>query len=397
MTTPTFVGSNFVDISSSGFTVPAVSGVQADDFQIIIVGVGTSSETVTTPSGWTLAGSLTNSGGGDSFSMWVYVSTTVTGAQAFTKSGSRGSMAVRVAYRDHGDAQASSYSIVATGPSTSHAISARTVDANDSLVIGAVQTDSTVGMTFTPPSGWTERVDRFNTNEDQAIIVADIAAAAGTVNGTFTSSGSDHALTFAMVLAPGGGPKNVPVGRTQSNETAQPITARKNPLFVAVGRATETDQARNITGNIVRYIAVGRATETDTAPSVGQPVPVKVRLSTVWLNDLGNVSDYIVFENLAAMTVNKAVTGDVRRLAGGRRRLVRRKGKAYTHTLTLDHCDAGQRAWLDAHVGQVICIRDDRGRKVFGVYAQSDVTEHKYSDELGTVQIAVREVFHAET
>lgn len=94
-----------------------------------------------------------------------------------------------------------------------------------------------------------------------------------------------------------------------------------------------------------------------------------VTLTEVWLNSAANPADSLSFEY--AGDAIKSTTGervDVRQLAN-RRRLIRRGARSYVSvSLTLPWCTADQVAWLFAHVGELVCLRDHVGSKVYGVF-----------------------------
>lgn len=199
-TPPEFVGSTAITSgTTSSLATQPPTGVQAGDFQLVIIGIGTASESITgVPAGWTQVATLPNDGG-DSFSTHVFASTTDTGVATFTRDGARGAQVVRLAWR--GQAGFGTGHIQATS-GTSHAIVTETTTTGNSWVIGVVHTDGTGGMSFTPPAGWTERYDFVTSSEEsQAITVADFEQASpGPVAGSFTSSASDDANVFSIVL-----------------------------------------------------------------------------------------------------------------------------------------------------------------------------------------------------
>ena len=87
------------------------------------------------------------------------------------------------------------------GTGTDHATPPVTPSQVDSLVIGGAGVDVSGTVTFTPPAGWTERVDTA-TGSAMSITIADFTSEAVTTSGTFVVSAADEALTFAVVLNP---------------------------------------------------------------------------------------------------------------------------------------------------------------------------------------------------
>jgi hypothetical protein len=89
---------------------------------------------------------------------------------------------------------------------TARATPSVTPPVGDYWVVGGVtnETDATTAMTFTPPTGWTERVDAATTTTPKfSNTVADVAVTGGAAtSGSFTMSASDEALSWALVLGP---------------------------------------------------------------------------------------------------------------------------------------------------------------------------------------------------
>lgn len=95
-----------------------------------------------------------------------------------------------------------------------------------------------------------------------------------------------------------------------------------------------------------------------------------VELSAIWLNDAEDPSDYQTFVYAGeAIQVNTTADVDARKLIG-RRRLVRTgsSAPAESWSASLPRCTPSQVAWLRAHVGVLVCVRDHVGTKVFGFY-----------------------------
>ncbi len=120
-----------------------------------------------------------------------------------------------------------------------------------------------------------------------------------------------------------------------------------------------------------------------------------VVLDTVWLNAAANPSDYASFPLMAALTVTTAKAGEVRQYAGGRTRLVVKAGTPRTIALDLPELDRTQVTWLEGHVGQVVCVRDDRGRKIWAAYLTAGVDETQ-GDTTGGASITLVEVSFTE-
>jgi hypothetical protein len=64
--------------------------------------------------------------------------------------------------------------------------------------------------------------------------------------------------------------------------------------------------------------------------------------------------------------------------------------------LVLRACDREKVAWLEGHVGELMCARDDRGRKVYGLYSKVETGEYRTEPELGDIALDFVEVSHDE-
>lgn len=121
-----------------------------------------------------------------------------------------------------------------------------------------------------------------------------------------------------------------------------------------------------------------------------------VDLRTLWLNLASDPSQAASFPYMSALTWTKEQPGEVRRYANGRLRVVRRAGKPKSADVALPGCDRAQVDWLEEHVGRVVCVRDDRGRKVFGVYLAVAVTELSLPRGRADVSLSLAEVTYSE-
>lgn len=122
---------------------------------------------------------------------------------------------------------------------------------------------------------------------------------------------------------------------------------------------------------------------------------VTVSLKTVWLNLAADPSDYVSLPTMSALSVNTEQPGEVRRMANGRLRLVKRAGQARSASVDIEGATRTEVEWLEDHVGDLVCVRDDRGRKFFGVYMSVDADEIRANDYAG-VSLALVEVTHSE-
>lgn len=106
-----------------------------------------------------------------------------------------------------------------------------------------------------------------------------------------------------------------------------------------------------------------------------------VTLRTLWLNDADDLSDYRSFNLMAKMSVTTQKPAEVRRMAGGRRRVVTRDGTAREFDVDLPNLTRAQVEWLEDHLGRVLLVRDDRGRKMYGAYFALPDDAHAYDVE----------------
>lgn len=121
-----------------------------------------------------------------------------------------------------------------------------------------------------------------------------------------------------------------------------------------------------------------------------------VTLTALWLNLATNTADYQAFQNPVALVVKTTKDGSVRKLANGRLRAVLGTAKPRVFETQLELCTRTQIDWLEAHVGDLVCVRDDRGRKVYGTYFEVPVTENVFRSDYGDVALVITETTHSE-
>lgn len=109
-----------------------------------------------------------------------------------------------------------------------------------------------------------------------------------------------------------------------------------------------------------------------------------------------NSANAVTFQNATALKATKSVDGTVRKLANGRYRAVVRDGSRRTYELALQLCDRNQIDWLEDHVGAVVLVRDDRGRKVYATYFEVPVQELTFRTDYGDVTLTITEITHKE-
>ena len=98
---------------------------------------------------------------------------------------------------------------------------------------------------------------------------------------------------------------------------------------------------------------------------------------------------------MSALEVDTVQPGEVRTYAGGRLRLVTTAGIARTATVTIVEASRDQINWLQSVTGQLVLIRDDRGRKIWGTFLNPKVTENQHNS-YGDVTLIVNEITYSE-
>ena len=122
----------------------------------------------------------------------------------------------------------------------------------------------------------------------------------------------------------------------------------------------------------------------------------RVDLGAIFLNDMADPSDFLRLVYVRSFSKKHGAVGEVRRFAGGRTRLIRRAGRDVSWQLTFGTTTPDQKAWLVEHAGRLLCIRDDRGGKVFGTYLSVPWDERTWSMDAENVQLDFVELTHSE-
>lgn len=120
-----------------------------------------------------------------------------------------------------------------------------------------------------------------------------------------------------------------------------------------------------------------------------------VNLRTVWLASVTDPTDVRAFRFMSSLTESVSQTTRIQDTASGGRRVIRTAGRDGLWTITLPACDADQMAWLNAHLGETLCARDDRGNKIFGLYS-SVKEEMKSLRNEGDTSLDFDEVTYSE-
>lgn len=255
---PSFVAvGNAASSDGSGtVTVPAPAGMQNGMFQICIVqNPGTESYTAI-PAGWAILDdeNIVNADfgqpGGDSSTTVFYNTTGDTASRSWTKSGSRGYHAVRMAWRDQSalgqhSSRASAYTTTPYAPQVTPAVDTALVV----TIMGSDRTD--IGPSpVSVPTGWTSRYNAgvtVNINEIQWIAVAELQVAnrvltggnvpggTGVATSNFTLTNPDNGAMFSFVLEGGvGGSGTTLNGAVSLNAQATLATQGINTAKVAL-------------------------------------------------------------------------------------------------------------------------------------------------------------------
>lgn len=119
----------------------------------------------------------------------------------------------------------------------------------------------------------------------------------------------------------------------------------------------------------------------------------EVTLDRLWLHDADAPETYLRFFTTDRGDT-RAVDGEIRTYANGRRRLVTRAGSARTLPVTLRQVSDADLDVLEEWRGRLVMVRDHRGRLFFGTYFSIDVTDYK--DRSGyDVAVEVADVTHS--
>lgn len=126
---------------------------------------------------------------------------------------------------------------------------------------------------------------------------------------------------------------------------------------------------------------------------------MSVELDSIWINVADDPSDAIAFHRpVDALSRNTVVPVEVRELTGGRRRTVRSgTGVSTPYAVTFPRCSREQVAWLVAHAGEVVCVRDHVGTKIFGIYKEvPEEISVQFRDWIG-VRLSIESTTHDES
>lgn len=157
-----------------------------------------------------------------------------------------------------------------TASSTTHATPSITPADNNTMVVSFIGTDRSAaqgGNFFTPPSGWTERVD-FEGVGFEEVGVADITqSTAAAISGTWTFLSGDAATQHVVALKPGGG------GGTNATVTATVISG----VVSIAGHTVSAGSAATVTPAVISGV-VAVAGHTVSAGSASTVTPAVISL-----------------------------------------------------------------------------------------------------------------------
>lgn len=123
-----------------------------------------------------------------------------------------------------------------------------------------------------------------------------------------------------------------------------------------------------------------------------------VDLQAFFLNLASDPTDFVAFEYVEQTQPQTSTGLSVRAMANNRRRAVRTGGVDMSASWSLDRVTPAQVAWLEQHVGETMCVRDDVGRKWFGVYSSVQPDEDLYPARRGEGKftLSLQQISHSQ-
>ena len=100
-----------------------------------------------------------------------------------------------------------------------------------------------------------------------------------------------------------------------------------------------------------------------------------VTLTNLWLHEEANHEEYIQVANLASITERASRDTRVAQRAGGRRQIITRKSRIYTADVELGLVSRDVAEWIDDRKGDLLMLRDPRGRVWWGTVREANVVE----------------------
>jgi hypothetical protein len=118
-------------------------------------------------------------------------------------------------------------------------------------------------------------------------------------------------------------------------------------------------------------------------------------LATVWVSLASDLTQAVVLDTMTGLTSTPQNAGQVRRYASGRTRAVVPAGVPNQFQVSTAASGRATITWLESHTGQMVLVRDDRGRKFYATYFQPATSEHAYNGD-GDVTLTFSELTHSE-
>lgn len=119
-----------------------------------------------------------------------------------------------------------------------------------------------------------------------------------------------------------------------------------------------------------------------------------VNLNHIYIHKGDNLSDYIEAEFAEPLTEVSNRQGRVKRYAGGRFRAVNPKGKMSAVKTQINWLPEADLDKLHEWAGELVMIRDARGRLLFGVYRVVSAQDYRAHDN-GSTAIEITEITHS--
>jgi hypothetical protein len=110
---------------------------------------------------------------------------------------------------------------------------------------------------------------------------------------------------------------------------------------------------------------------------------------------ISDLSDVLLLQPSDISEAESTLT-QVRRYAGGVRRVVSAPGSTRTISLAWRHVDRADYVKLKALTGVSVLFRDTRARAVFGVFASVNGSEWRPDDKLSNVTATIEEITYSE-
>lgn len=124
-------------------------------------------------------------------------------------------------------------------------------------------------------------------------------------------------------------------------------------------------------------------------------------LCAVWFNTAADLLDAMSFTKAGdSISVNTTARAEARQLIGRVRLVTTGIGDQVqtteSWTATLYHCSREQVAWLRAHTGRLMCVRDHVGTKFYGFYRDLPREVKNVGLDWIDVKIDIAQVTHSE-